>query len=78
MKITYQSQKYSPEIVTARYVRRTCAAGGYDWCEVGQDRRYDVRQGTVEADELSDEVRGAADENYKVSMSYVSWPRSVS
>lgn len=78
MKVTYQSNNYSPDRVTARYVRRSSASGGYDWCEVGEDRRYDVRQGTVEASELADDVRSAADENYKVSMNYISWPRSVS
>lgn len=74
MKVTYQSKAYAPEAVTKRYVRRSSAAGGYDWCEVGQDRRYDIRQGTVEADELSDAIRTAADEHYKVSMSYIDWP----
>ncbi len=74
MKVTYQSKAYAPEHVTKRYVRRSSAAGGYDWCEVGQDRRYDIRQGTVEADELADAIRTAADEHHKVSMSYIDWP----
>lgn len=74
MKITYQSNKYAPENVMKRYVRRSTAAGGYGFCEVGKDRRYDIRQGTVEADELPEAVRVAADENYKVSCNYVDWP----
>lgn len=61
MKITYQSNKYAPENVLKRYVRRSTAAGGYDFCEVGKDRRHDLRQGTVEADELPEAVRIAAD-----------------
>ena len=77
MKITYQSKNYAPEEVTKRYVRRSSAAGGYDFCEVGEDRRYDVRQGTVEPDELPDSVRNAADELRKTSCAYVDWPFGV-
>lgn len=73
MKITYQSRNYDPAKVMNRYVRRTCATGGYDFCEVGF-HRYDVRQGTVEADELPENIRKAADEHYKVSSSYIDWP----
>jgi hypothetical protein len=78
MKITYQSKAYAPEHVTKRYVRRSSAAGGYDWCEVGPDRRYDIRQGTVEPGELPDAIRAAADEHYKASCSYIDWPYSNS
>lgn len=73
MKVTYQSKKYTPEAVLKRYVRHT-PGGGYDWCEVGKDRRYDLRQGTVEADELPDALRMAADEHYKISLNYIDWP----
>lgn len=78
MNVVYQSKSYAPEQVTKRYVRRSSAAGGYDWCEVGQDRRYDVRQGTVEPDELADDIRAAADAHYKTSSSYIDWPFSQS
>jgi len=78
MKITYQSKSYSPEKVTKRYVRRSSAAGGYDFCEVGEDRRFDVRQGTVEPDEIPEAVRAAADELRKTSCAYVDWPLGVS
>lgn len=74
MKITYQSKSYAPDAILKRYVRRSTAAGGYDFCEVGKDRRYDLRQGTVEPDELPDAIRNAADEHYKVSCSYIDWP----
>lgn len=74
MRITYQSQNYAADKIRKRYVRRTTAAGGYDFCEVGDDRRYDLRQGTVEPHELPDNVRQAADELYKTSCHYVDWP----
>lgn len=74
MNITHQSKSYTPENVLKRYVRRTSADGGYHFCEVGKDRRYDLRQGTIDACELPEAVRVAADENYKVSMHYVDWP----
>lgn len=74
MEVTYQSRSYSPEKVSKRYVRKSYAVGGYDWCEVGPDRRYDVRQGTVEGDELPESIRSAADEHYKISSSYIDWP----
>ena len=74
MKITYQSKNYSPDKVTKRYVRRSTASGEYDWCEVGEDRRFDVRQGTIEPDELPEDIRAAADELFKTSSAYVDWP----
>lgn len=74
MKITYQSMNYSSDAVVKRYVRSRGVTGGYDWCEVGEDRRCDVRQGTVEAFELPENVRKMADDNYKISQSYVDWP----
>jgi len=77
MKITYQSKSYSPEKVTKRYVRRS-AAGGYSFCEVGDDRRFDIRQGTVEPDEIPEAVRAAADDLHKTSSAYVDWPVGVS
>lgn len=76
MKITYQSKHYAPEKVTKRYVRRSSAAGGYDFCEVGEER-LDIRQGTVEPDEFPEAVRTAADELFKTSSAYVDWPLGV-
>lgn len=76
MKVKYQSKAYTPEAVLKRYVRKT-PGGGYDWCEVGEDWRYDLRQGTVEPSELTDEIRTACDEHYKTSLSYIDWPLSA-
>jgi hypothetical protein len=77
MKITYQSKNYTAEAILKRYVRKINAEGGYDFCEVGEDRRFDLRQGTVDADELPDSIRAAADEHYKTSRSYIDWPRTT-
>lgn len=74
MQVTYQSKNYSPDQVVKRYVRKASGADNYNWCEVGKDRRYDLRQGTVEADELTDDIRALADEQYKTSCHYINWP----
>jgi len=73
MRATYTSRTYAPEHVTARYVRR-CVSGGYQFCEVGADRRYDIRQGVVNADELPDDVRKAADDSCGRTFSWTPWP----
>ena len=73
MRATYTSRTYAPEHVTARYVRR-CVSGEYQFCEVGADRRYDIRQGVVDADELPDDVREAADNLCGHTFAYVPWP----
>jgi hypothetical protein len=74
MKITYQSKKYTPEAVLARYVQYHFWNGEFGFCEVGGDRRYDLRQGTVERGELPDDIANAAIEHAKVSQLYVRWP----
>lgn len=68
MKVTIQSDKYRPELVRKRYVR-VDYQGGYKWCEVGDDRRYDLRQGTAEPHEVPIEIREAAYERRNVE-----WP----
>jgi len=74
MKVTYQSKNYAPEKILRRYVRRG-VDGEYWFCEVGQDRRYDLRQGTVEATEIAEDVRKKADELKGQYFGYVEWPR---
>ena len=74
MKVTRQSTCYAPEKVLRRYVKKATGTHDYIWCEVGEDRRYDLRQGTVESHELPEAVRRAADENHTVH--YVDWPIS--
>lgn len=72
MKVTYQSSNYAPEKILRRYVRRS--SDGYQFCEVGQDRRYDLRQGTVEADEIPEAIRIKADALKGQYFGYVDWP----
>lgn len=74
MKVIYQSKNYDPAKVTDRYVRSDMN-GGFWFCEcVGMDRRLDVRQGTVDADELPEYVIKAAKEREGFYPSYVAWP----
>ena len=53
-------------------------AGGrrYAWIiRDALDLRYDIQQGTCDADDLPAEVRGAADALLGHAFSYVDWPR---
>jgi hypothetical protein len=72
METTYQADGYSPDLVRARYVR--AANGSYRFCEVGDDRRYDLRQGIVEPSELSMAVRRKACALEGHAYGWVTWP----
>lgn len=78
MNVTYQSTAYAytTDDIKKRYVKRDnfLPEGIYSFCEVGEDRRYDIRQGTVTGDELPAAVREAADKAAKEHCHYVSWP----
>jgi hypothetical protein len=74
MRVTFQSRRYAPDDVRSRYVRRQ-APGLYAFCEGGDDRRFDLRQGYVDAAEIPEAVRKAADARAGYWPSYVSWPR---
>lgn len=71
MRITYQSACYAPEAVRARYVRRS--GDIYRFCEVGEDRRYDIRQGVVEPHEVPRAVLDEADKRACQYYGYVEW-----
>lgn len=73
MKVRFQTQGYKAADVRSRYVRAS-AYGIYFWCEVGDDRRYDIRQGTVEPQELPEAVKAAADALRGTWPGYVDWP----
>lgn len=77
MVITMQSKRYAPELVVARYVRRSPVSEEYFFCEVGEDRRYDLRQGRVVGDELTPAIRAAADAQRQQAFGYVSWPMTM-
>ena len=72
MKVTYQSKNYKPEAVLKRYVRFDGL--NYWFCEVGKNRRYDLRQGTVDASEIAPAIRDAAEAVRGHIPSYVEWP----
>ena len=74
MNVTYQSKNYSPEAVLKRYVKYCPWDGTFEFCEVGGDRRFDLRQGTVDDNELPDGLPDAAIAHANVSMSYLEWP----
>lgn len=71
MQATYTSKNYDPKLVQKRYVRYNAYDKTFHFCEVGEDRRYDLRQGLVEQHELPEPV---AAEALKYNSSYVDWP----
>lgn len=72
IRITYAASK--PEKAVERFVRAQYG-GGYFWCERGTlEKRYDVRQGTCDAEDLNPEIREAADRKLGHAFAYVEWP----
>lgn len=71
----YDAEDPSGRWVCSRYVKYD-GAGIYRWCEVGEDRRFDLRQGTCAADDLPPDVAMAASarRNKGVWPFYVDWP----
>lgn len=59
-----------------RYVRKDSLGGGYFWCETGSRGgwRYDVAQGTCDAEDLPLEVKEKADALRGYQPGYVEWP----
>lgn len=52
----------SPGSVKARYVKKHPGNDYYKWCEQSAvDARYDVAQGTCEAEDLPDDIRAKCD-----------------
>ncbi len=74
MRTTYQAKDYDPAKVLKRYVRLDGVTGYFCFCEVGEDKRYDLRQGIVDSDELPEDVYNAAYERAGIFPSYVEWP----
>lgn len=73
MNVTYSSRDYAPDHVRKRYVKHD-DGDRFRWCEVGDDRRYDLRQGSVDADELPPEIAAAARAAAGICPRYVDWP----
>lgn len=73
MKVEYQAKHYDAAKVTARYVRHDYG-DMFRFCEVGEDARFDVRQGTVIREELPPSILAKAMESEGYFPSYVEWP----
>lgn len=74
IRVTSQSPDYAPERVRARYVSYRASEGEFFFVEVGDDRRYDIRQGYVDAQDLPPDIRQAASDRAGFWPPYVEWP----
>lgn len=75
MKVIYQSKDYSLDKVRRRYVKAAPFADqGYYFCEVGDDARFDIRQGYVDASDIPADIREAADARVNEVFGAVEWP----
>jgi len=59
--------------VRARYVAKSHLDNTYYWCEQSFDRRYDVAQGTCDAEDLTDDIREICDAYHGVHYA-CEWP----
>lgn len=74
MRVTYQADNYSPSDVCTRYVAMDPVTEEFTWIEVGTDRRYNIRRGTVDAHELPPAVQDEARRQSRYWPLYVAWP----
>ncbi len=77
MRVTYQSRAYRSEDVRARYVRISSDGSRFQWCEVGTDRWYDMRQGECDESDVPEDVRDKCRALQGQAFAYVampSWP----
>lgn len=73
IRATYTARDYEPGKVTARYVR-LASCGAWQWCEVGPDRRYDVRQGECDLADVPPELVERARALQGQAFAYVAAP----
>ena len=73
MQVTYQSERYVPGSVVARYVKFD-PNEGYQFCEVGDNPMWDLRQGYVTESELPRKIAKAAADRRNTWPGYVEWP----
>lgn len=71
---TWQTRTFDPAAVKSRYVRLKLDRSGYEWCEVGEDRRYDLRRGDCDATDIPGDIRERADQLAGMVYRYVDWP----
>lgn len=75
IRVTSTAKDFAPYLVRKRYVR-ALGDGRYFWCEVGDDRTVDLRQGLCSARDLNPTLRAAAEARRGYFPSYVEWPRA--
>ena len=72
---TFTAKGYTPEMVKTRYVRMSILCDRFEFCEVGEDRRYDLRQGVVNDPSIIPvEIRALAEQRRNDAFRYVEWP----
>jgi hypothetical protein len=83
LKEKWRSKHYDVLAVEARFVRTVAtwgALGAYEFCETAHIpaakgwRRFDIRQGFCDAEDLPDDVRAKADALAGMAWRYVDWP----
>ena len=58
-----RTQYRKPGTAKARYVRKAIGQDFYKWCEQSaEDSRYDIAQGTCDAEDLPPDIRKKCDE----------------
>ena len=71
-----RTQYRKPETAKARYVRKAIEQDFCKWCEQSaEDSRYDIAQGTCEAEDLPPDIRQKCDE-YNGAFYACEWPLS--
>lgn len=81
IRTTWKAQNYRNQREGARMVRASAASVGgkphcYSWLiRDALDLRYDIQQGTCDAEDLPTGVREAADAKVGHAFNYVDWPR---
>lgn len=70
--VTHSDRRYAPDKVRRRYVRWGWKR--YFWCEVGDDRRYDLRQGSCDAADLTEDILEAVEARRGHAFAFVEWP----
>lgn len=64
-----------PGAVRARYIRKKIGQGWYEWCEQSaDDPRYDVAQGTCDAEDVPTEIRQQCDSTPPNGAYACAWP----
>lgn len=75
IQVTCVSPNYSPDKVVTRYVRLNAFGTEYQFCEVGEDSRYNIRSGVViDPSIIPEEIKAKAKELQLQAFGYVVWP----